>query len=413
MARGKKNKPYQNMYNLLNASGFKERYKTYKASPGTIELLQDRGGGEMEFVPLDELANDIIKICQVGKDIDLGPSDAKPMAHWWAVNNHAQHGLKTLPDPIMAKSDKGLCFKRLPFDYRPHKMHKDPMHFLEFCGRCSHPEVLQAFIGSIFVPNSYRQQYLYLFGEGADGKGTLFNLLEKMLGQTFTAEDVPSELAPFWSSSLIGKRLCVFPDLEKPGFVKSARFKKLTGDDSIRVEEKFKKQYSTKIFTKFMIASNLELAHGGRKADRRRALYVSLRSFKGDADPQYLDKLWKEAPAIYALCLDVYRKLCPKHGPIKQDPIDEVEHTSEMITDDFFARYFNASPTGEISGADWLRAQRDYFKRNPTDEERQILLDALKKRFGGSKVRERKGIVVKGITRKSHMQLVHEGGNWP
>lgn len=410
---GKKNKPYQLMYQFLNATGINKRYRTYKACPGTIELLYDRGGGELEYVPIDELANEIIKIMHVGKEIDLGPADARPMAHWWVVNNYDEAGLRELPAPILGKTDKGYCFKRLPFDYKPNGMHKDPVHFLEFCGRSSDPEVLQAFIGSIFVEKSYRQQYLYLFGEGSDGKGTLFNLLERMLGQTFTAEDVPEKVAPFWSSGLIGKRLCVFPDLERPGFPMTPRFRKLTGDDSIRVEEKFKKQYSTKIFTKFIFASNDELQMTSRKADKRRALYIALKSFRGSADNHYLEKLWEEAPAIYALCMDVYRKLCPKHGPVPQQAIDTITHDTEIETDAFFSRYFNSAPKGHITGADWQRAQQHFFGRKPNSQENQMLLEALKKRYGGNKIRRSQGIVVTGITKKSHMQLVHEGGNWP
>ena len=413
MAKYKKNKPYQLMFNFLNAAGFNKRYRTYKACPGTIELLHDRGGGEMEYVPLDELSNDIIKILNSGKDIDLGPADARPMAHWWVVNNFSADGLKELPVPVMTKTEKGLCFKRLHFDYRPYKLHAEPVHFLEFCGRSSDPDVLQAFIGSIFVPNSYRQQYLYLFGEGSDGKGTLFNLLDRMLGQTFIAEDVPKEVAPFWSSGLIGKRLCVFPDLERSGFPMTPRFRKLTGDDSIRVEEKFKKQYSTKIFTKFIFASNDELQMTSRKADKRRALYVAMKSFRGQADNQYLDKLWEEAPAIYALCLDKYNKLTTKHGPIRQEAVDELQYDVDCETDAFFDRYFNSSPKGHITGADWLNAQKHYFKRSPNGQENQMLLGALKKRYGGSKIRKAQGIIVTGITKKSHMQLVQDGGNWP
>ena len=191
------------------------------------------------------------------------------------------------------------------------------------------------------------------------------------------------------------------------------RFRKLTGDDSIRVEEKFKKQYSTKIFTKFIFASNDELQMTGRKADKRRALYIALKSFRGVADNHYLEKLWEEAPAIYALCMDVYKRLCPKHGPVPQQAIDKIQHDTECETDAFFSRYFNSAPKGEITGADWQRAQQHFFGRKPNSQENQMLLEALKKRYGGNKIRRSKGIVVTGITKKSHMQLVHEGGNWP
>lgn len=407
-----KSRVYQILYAIINNS-IGKKYRTYKASPGAIELLMDRGGGEVVHVPLDQLANEIIRLAHIGKDIDIGPADAKPAAHWWIVNNHEELGLRQIPAPILGKSDGGLCFKRLPFDYRPYSTYKEPRHFLEFCGRSSDPDSLQAFIGSLFVPDSYRQQYLYLFGHGSDGKGTLFNLLERMLGDTYTAEDVPDRVAAFWSSGLIGKRLCVFPDLEDPSFPTTPRFRKLTGDDFIRVEEKFKKSYSTKIFTKFIFASNDELQMTSKKADQRRAIYIAMKSFEGRHDPDYLSRLWEEAPAIYALCLEKYKKMCPGHSPIMQVIKEPIEFEAETILDDFFGRYFNNAPKGHVTGAEWQRAKKHYFNRRPTAAEDRMLLEALEKRGGGRK-RTAKGFVLMGITRKSHMQAVHEGAsNWP
>jgi hypothetical protein len=407
-----RNRAYQQMYAIMNARGTAKRYKTFKPDRGVIELLIDSGGGQMEYAPLDELANEIIKVAHAGKDIDIGPSEARPMAHWWAVINHDQAGLKELPAPIGMRSDGRMCFHRLPFDYMPYEKHKPPMHFLEFCGRCSDPLVLQAFIGSLFMGASYRQQYLYLFGEGNDGKGTLFNLLERMLGQTFTGEDVPEKISPFWSSGLIGKRLCVFPDLENPNFPVSPRFRKLTGDDPIRVEEKFKKSYNTKIFTKFIFASNDELQMTAKKADQRRALYIALESFKGPTDTSYLEKLWAEVPAIFALCIDTYRRLCPDDGPIPQNIKEPIDFQRSCENEAFFSRYFNNSPSGQITGAQWQRAMADYFRRRPTDVENRILLNALKEK-GCIRKRISSGYIIKGISMKSGLQVVHEGGLWP
>jgi len=404
--RPAKNRTYQNLYTILNQAGFAKRFKTFKPCAGTIELLSDRGGGEVEHVPLDELANEIIRIAQIGKDIDLGPSDAKPMAHWWVVNNYAEAGLKVPPAPILSKSQKGLCFMRLPFDYVQSGNLPIPYHFQEFCGRSNDPEVMKAFIGSLFVAESYRQQYLYIFGRGGDGKGTLFNLLEKMMGQTFTAEDVPEKIAPFWTSGLIGKRLCVFPDLEDPKFPFSSRFKKLTGDDAIRVEGKYKDKYTAKISTKFIMASNDQMKNLTERADERRALYIIMKPFTGAANPNYLEFLWSEAPSIYSQCIEAYRRECPNHGMIYQGRRAPIVEVQETIEDIFFTKFFTIEPRGMVIGKDWVAAKAKFFGRKPTKEEDKLLEAALLKR-GCTYKRESTGMVARGIQHRSALSMVH------
>lgn len=411
MSRDKsKSQPFHDMYMLLNRKGLAEKYKTYKPGPGSIDLLYvNSDTREVEHCPLEELANEVIILAHRHKDVDLGPADARPMAHWWTVINNLEKGLKQHPLPVCERSAKELTFRRLPWDYIPYEKHKAPMHFLEFCNRCSDPDTLQAFIGSIFVPTSYRQQYLYLFGHGNDGKGTLFNLLHKMLGNTFIAENVPSKDAPFWSSAFIGKRLCVFPELEDVSFPSTERFRKLTGDDLIRFEEKYKNVSYGKIFTKFIFASNDELSLTRRKADTRRALYIALESYKGETDNRYLDKLWEEAPAIYALCLEKYRLMCPNDGPIVQSTHLkqqlEFDYANEM--DRFFGTYFEEAPREFITGSQWQAAKQHYFGRKPTAQEERLLKDELLNRqYIRKKVTS--GWVIYGLRKKSSLAIISE-----
>ena len=405
-----KTKNHREIYRRLKELGLQNKYLTYKPGPGSIDILQIKEAtGEVEFVPLEELTNEIIKLAHFNKGVDIGPSDARHMAHWWTVINHQESGLKDLPQPICTKSEKVLAFRRLPFDYISYQTQKAPRHFLELCNRMSDPDTFQAFIGSIFVPESYRQQYLYLFGHGNDGKGTLFNLLNRMLGQTFVAEDAPDNSSPFWASVLVGKRLCVFPELDDPKFPLTARAKKMTGDDSMRIEEKFKKAHHMRIFTKFIFASNDELQITKRKADRRRALYIGIKSFTGTGDPNYLDKLWAEAPAIYALCVEKYHQICAGHGAIpqhteKKTTID-FDHENEM--DRFFNKYFEPSPTGKITGAQWQAAKYDYFGRKPSRQEESILKEELVERKY-DRVKKTEGWFIFGLKHRSRLAIIHD-----
>lgn len=406
---GKKRKDFHQLYRQLEEVNLYRKFFTYSPGDGTIDLLKAQPNGEVSYVSNEALRHELIRLSHFYKNFPLSVKESGAMVDFWKVINYAERGLKHLPPPICNKSDQCWAFRRLPFDYLPYETLPRPMHFLEFCNRLSDPDVFQAYIGSLFVPESYRQQYLYVFGHGNDGKGTIFNLLERIFGSSYIAEEVPERSDRFWSSSLIGKRLCVFPELEDATFPTSARFRKLTGDDLIRIEEKFKQNSYGKIFTKFIFASNDELQLTKRRADRRRALYIAAESFEGPGDPLYVENLWKEANAIYSLCLEKYRELCPNHGPIpqhteKKTSID-FDHENEM--DRFFNRYFEPSPKGYITGSQWQAAKYDYFGRKPTKLEENILKDELSARKY-NRIRKTGGWRIYGIKQRSALSLIHE-----
>ena len=183
----------------------------------------------------------------------------------------------------------------------------------------------------------------------------------------------------------------------------------MTGGDLVRVEEKYKSPVYAKLFTKFIFASNDELSLTGRKADMRRALYVAIDSFEGETDTLYVDKLCAEAPAIYALCLEKYRQLCPNHGPINQSAKNKesTKFDFENSIDAFFSSYFVFSPKAQITGKEWLDAKVHHLGgRKPGKEEEEIFRQALltknleRKRTGS-------GWIVKGIRKKSSVEIYH------
>ena len=89
--------------------------------------------------------------------------------------------------PVNLKTDSGLCWHRLPFDLEDGPT---PV-FDEMFSRIDAPKSVMAWIGSLLDPQADLQQYLWIYGDGQNGKSSLSNFLRKVLGPAHRAEQVP------------------------------------------------------------------------------------------------------------------------------------------------------------------------------------------------------------------------------
>jgi len=197
-------------------------------------------------------------------------------------------------------------------------------HFLDFLYRTKTNRIpLAQFIWSIFEPRSYAQQYLYMYGRGGDGKGSLLNMLHNLLGASYTVADPKFSKDKHWTDNFVGKRVIAFADTKSPGFATSGLMKTLTGSDAVTIEGKGVQKFSTKINAKFIFASNDKLQIDvNSNADLRRAVYVEIDSFKGVAMPadQWEQVIKDEAMDFLSLCRYIYeQKMGGKHGAIIAD----------------------------------------------------------------------------------------------
>lgn len=227
--------------------------------------------------------------------------------------------------PVLFKSDFGYCFHRLPFDP---KSSLTPT-FDEMMSRTSNAKALMAWIGSLFDEKSEKQQYLWVFGSGMNGKSSLANFLHELFKDSATATQPPRPGDKFWSSQFLGRRLAIFPDCNDYTFINSGLFKSLTGEDGIRIEEKGLGAYSVKLDTKFLILSNQKPSIEGEASAVRRSIYCEMVPIKKKRMPaaSYLNLLRSEASAFIAQCLDCYKSLAPDGGSIETD----AEITNELV----------------------------------------------------------------------------------
>jgi hypothetical protein len=275
--------------------------------------------------------------------------------------------LAEIPPAVLMKSEPGLAFHRVPFDANDFDFFSMPV-FEEMLSRCSNPEALCAFIGSIFVPRADRQQYLWIYGEGENGKSSLMRFLGRLLGPAYHADEVPQgHYDKYWTSAFVGKRLVAFPDCNSPCFPRSAKFKGLTGSDAIRIEGKYDKAFSTTLDCKFVFLSNEELIISDEKADTRRAIYVKMGAIKGRPDPKYEEKLWAEAEQIVAYCLDIYRKYCPNNEQVPvQNPIEITSILDEQMIA-LVESGFDFGPSDTCRRIDFVQRLRSLGIKNPRE----------------------------------------------
>jgi hypothetical protein len=262
--------------------------------------------------------------------------------------------------PVGFKSEPGFAFHKLDFDPASGK---SPI-FDEFLARTTNNEELCAFIWSLFEPESDTQQYLWLYGDGGNGKSSLGDFLSQCLGSSYMSKNgVNAYNNKNFSSTLIGKRLAVFEDSNSTKFVQSGTFKELTGGGLVEVEAKYEHAYSTRLFVKFMFLSNFEPEISSKQADLRRLILCHVGPITGEVNPHYKQLLWEERSAILFKCQQAYNKLNNK-GLIKVKTLPNlnIAADSELPFHAVFEEYLK--PGSEIEALELYNLVKGGLKIN-------------------------------------------------
>ncbi len=117
-------------------------------------------------------------------------------------------------------------------------------------------KVILAFFNAILLSRSDLQKYLQVIGPGGSGKGTLMNLAVELVGEKNTYSTTFKKLTQnnFINASFYGKKLLLFPDADKDAKDLSL-FKKITGNDALDYEEKYKQSKGVFNFEGMVIVS--------------------------------------------------------------------------------------------------------------------------------------------------------------
>lgn len=99
---------------------------------------------------------------------------------------------------------------------------------------------------------------LILDGEGRNGKGTLCTLITTFFGTNQISSESLDQLlnSRFSTSQLVGKFINIDADLTEKKIKKSGILKKLSGNDLLSAEEKYKPQFKFRNFAKIIVVTN-------------------------------------------------------------------------------------------------------------------------------------------------------------
>lgn len=296
--------------------------------------------------------------------------------------------------PVRWQGEAGLTYRRLPWELG---LGEAPT-WEGLLKDLSNVQAFIKFVGSLLHADAYRQQYLWIHGEGGDGKGCINRFLAKVLGNAYAAKQPPDRNGDkFWNYGLIGKRAVAIPDTNSRGWITSGHFKALTGGDPLPVEGKGSNAFTFMPQCSVLIFSNNLPGIKYKKADLRRLILCSFPAREVTVDPEFEDRLWAEGGAFLSLCLSEYRSAHPKGGPIACDTV-ETEALAEQNEEEFemiFEKLFHVAPPWvpnlpedklDLYGASPSELQhrllteiRDYTKR-------QDFIDWLKTRKGVRRV---------------------------
>ena len=191
------------------------RYHTVDRGDGIRQVMQRFPDDSCKIVDIEVLIYDIIKytssVLWIHEEFRWIKRQGKEAAEYWVSKTDPVE----MPVPVLEKSKPGLCFYRLPWDFDRDNPCNAPL-FEEFVKRIKTNQMqFVQFIGSLFDLNSDRQQYLWLYGEGGNGKGAVMKVLHEVLKSQYASENT-NNVNQFWTAGLLGKRLVVFEDCNSP-----------------------------------------------------------------------------------------------------------------------------------------------------------------------------------------------------
>jgi putative DNA primase/helicase len=201
-----------------------------------------------------------------------------------------------------------LNIAALDFDYDPNAQCPEWDAFLDsvFEDDEESKQMLMEWMGLCLTPITKFQKAMFCIGDKRSGKGTVARISQKIVGShNVTAQSMTDFGQAFGFESFLGKTLGVVSDARvgKQTYTSSIteRILNITGEDTIKINRKFRDSLSVKLPTKLLLLSN-EVPNIIDQSGALASRFIFLKfpkSFYGREDLELESRLLRELPGIF------------------------------------------------------------------------------------------------------------------
>jgi putative DNA primase/helicase len=269
----------------------------------------------------------------------------------------------------------------LPFNYAHDAA--EPVEWLRFLTSVWREDresidALQEWLGYLLTADTSRQKALMIVGPRRSGKGTIGRVIVQLLGERNVASPTLASLGNnFGLEPLIGKTAALMSDARLGARADIAavaeNLLRLTGEDTISIDRKFKEAYSAKLLARVVVLTNeLPVFRDAASAlPSRFILLRTARSFYGQEDHGLDGKLAAELPGILVWALAGLRRLRqrgrfvqPAAGAAQLQMMEDLASPISTFVRDTCI----VEPGGQVPIAKLHEAWRDWCKEHGRDQ---------------------------------------------
>lgn len=165
---------------------------------------------------------------------------------------------------------------------------------------------LQRWVGMALIGEIIEEKLLIAYGQGANGKSTLFNTITDILGPGYfggmTADSLMNGGDPYALAKLRGKRIVVAPESSAGQRLNDATLKTMTSVDTITARHPYGRPFDyTSTHSTILFTNHAPVISASDEGTWRRVILLPFeQSFLNRKDPGMKGKLMLEAPGILA-----------------------------------------------------------------------------------------------------------------
>ena len=187
-------------------------------------------------------------------------------------------------------------------------------------------KMLLQYIGYAMTLDTTAQKFLMICGSGGTGKSTLLSVIEKIIGRdSISSVSLQGLQERFTPAELYLKQANICADIPLSALSEVDMIKKLTGEDLISAERKFKNNFTFKSFARLFFSANDIPVNISDKSNAlyRRMLILKMDQTPAVIDPELSKKLESEIPNIITRAMEELY--------LSEGVIEESENSKRMV----------------------------------------------------------------------------------